>query len=72
MLHCPLPGVVASTADIAGSVGAIFNQFSLAVPKLAGSQKISLPTLTLGKEALDLTLLPPTSKAIVLQGKLAL
>jgi len=69
-LHCPIPGAVVQTADIAGFVAGIPNQFSFAVPTLAGSQEIPMPTLTLGADTLDLTLLPPTSEAIVLQGKL--
>lgn len=69
-LHCPIPGAAVQAADITGFVMNIPNQFSLPVPTLAGSQEIPMPTLTLGTDTLDLTLLPPTSEAIVLQGKL--
>jgi hypothetical protein len=70
VLTCPIPAGAVTSVDIAGFVASIPNQFSFPVPTIAGSQVISLPALTIGKEKVDLRLRPPTSKSIVLEGSL--
>ncbi|SIO69143.1 hypothetical protein SAMN05444172_5426 [Burkholderia sp. GAS332] len=69
-LKCPIAGFADQVIDILGYAADIPNGFSIATPTIAGSQVISLPKLSIGDEKVALRLQQPTSKALVLSGKM--